>query len=96
VGRREAKGQWLSDCDKGLIKLASTFGDDERLELALLGCTLHNLALDRVPADQPEDEHGPRLPYPVCPILRLQVHLWILPTTLDPFKETNKMLRTQS
>jgi len=39
-----------------------TFGDDERLELSLLGSTLHDLALDRVPADQPEYEHGPRLP----------------------------------
>lgn len=48
-----------------------TFGDHERLKLALLGCTLHDLALDRVPADQPEDEHGSRLPDTVCSILCL-------------------------
>jgi len=55
-----------------------TFGDDECLELTLLGRTLHNLALDGVSADQPVDEHGPRLPDSMGPILSLQVHLRIL------------------
>jgi hypothetical protein len=62
----------------GHVHHTRTFGDDERLELSLLGCTLHDLALDRVPADQPEYEHGLRLSDAVCPILRLKVHLWIL------------------
>jgi hypothetical protein len=53
--------------DKHLL----TFGDDERLKLALFGCTLHDLTLDRVPADQPEDEHGSRLPNTVRSILCL-------------------------
>jgi len=47
-------------------------------KLTLLGRTLHNLALNSVSTDQPEDENGFRLPDTMWPILGLQVHLQIL------------------
>jgi hypothetical protein len=47
---------------------------------AALRCTLQDLALDRVPADEPEYEHGLSLPDPMRTILCLQIHLRILIT----------------
>jgi len=38
--------------------LEFAFSDDQRFELALLQRALQNLALDREPPDEPEDEHG--------------------------------------
>ena len=55
-----------------------TFSDNQRLELTLLRCALQDLALDRVPAHEPEDEHGLGLPDPMRSILRLQIHLRVL------------------
>ena len=70
-----------------------TFGDDECLELALLGCTLHDLAFDRVPADQPKDKYGSRLPDTVCSILCLQVHLRILSKYQSIFRSIRLSLK---
>lgn len=55
-----------------------TFSNDESLQLLLLRRPLHNLRLDRMRADQPEDQHRPSLSNPMRPVLRLRVHLWIL------------------
>ena len=55
-----------------------TFGNDERLQLALLRRALQDLRLDRVCAQQAKDQHRPRLPYPVRTVLRLEVCLRVL------------------
>lgn len=55
-----------------------TFCDDHSLELSLLRGTLHDFTLDRMLAHKSEHQHGPRLSYPVCTILGLEVHLRVL------------------
>ena len=57
---------------------ARTFGDHERLELALLGRALHDLGLNGVRADEAEDEDRTRLADSVSAVLGLGVHLGIL------------------
>lgn len=55
-----------------------TFGDDHSLELSLLRSPLHDLTLDRMLAHESKHQHRPRLSYPVCTVLGLEVHLWVL------------------
>jgi hypothetical protein len=56
-----------------------TFGDDERFKLSFLIRLLHDLRLDGVCSDEPEDQHRLGLPDSVSAILSLGVHLWVLP-----------------
>lgn len=55
-----------------------TFGDDHGLELSFLRSPLHDFTLDRMLAHESEHQHGPRLSYPVCTVLSLEVHLRVL------------------
>ena len=55
-----------------------TLGNDQRFQLSLFLCPLHDFRLDGVIRDQPKDEDGFRLPDSVRSILSLEVHLWIL------------------
>jgi hypothetical protein len=47
-----------------------------------------------VSADQPEDEHGLRLPDTMCPILSLQVHLRILHRPHRHFSTRHFLIRS--
>jgi len=60
--------------------MGQTFGDDQCLELALLRCALHDARLDRVSRDQAEDQHGLGLADAVRAVLRLHIHLGVLPS----------------
>ena len=55
-----------------------TLGDDQRLEPPLLGRALQDLRLDRVGAEEPEDEDGLCLPNAVRAVLCLEISLRVL------------------
>lgn len=55
-----------------------TLRDDHSLELSLLRSPLHDLTLDRMLAHESEHQYWPRLSYPVCTVLGLEVHLRVL------------------
>ena len=61
-----------------------TFRDDQSLKLSLLSRLLHYFSLYGMSADEPENQHGLRLPYSVCPVLGLDVHLRVLSQRISP------------
>lgn len=64
-------------------KVWRTFSDDQHLELPLLRYVLQDLALDRVPVHEPENEHGLGLLDPMRSILCLQTRLRILISVIN-------------